>query len=109
MTKFTYEPFPRRSNSPTCITPKPYGRDEMYMWNLFKRFTKQSYERFKTEIQSRGDKQMNVLRCIISNGRITQAECKYEVFGDATTKIVSSEHCVTEGQKKTSLTQEKLE
>lgn len=51
---------------------------------------------------------MNVLHCIISNSRITQVECRYEVFGEATTKVVSSQHCITEGQKKTSLTQEKL-
>lgn len=49
-----------------------------------------------------------MLHCIISNGRITQAKWKYEVFGEATTKVVSSYHWVTEGQKKTSLTQEKL-
>lgn len=33
---------------------------------------------------------MNVLHWIISNCRVTQAEGKYEVFGEVTTKVVSS-------------------
>lgn len=34
--------------------------------------------------QSRDNKPMNVLYCIILNGRITQAEWQYEDFGEAT-------------------------
>lgn len=59
-----------------AIPPEPYGRNNIHNRNLFKAPSTQNYKRSKMGIWWRNNKQMNVLYCIISKGRLKQAEWK---------------------------------
>ena len=63
---------PQAIAHPGAIIPEPYGRNNAHNRN----YSKHPLHRSKMGIWWRNNKQTNVLYCIISKGRLIQAEWK---------------------------------